>query len=261
MQQYSGPIFDGDTHIYEQADAYSRYLPEKYRKALEVRHVEEDGKYPLYVGPWKIPPGEDAMRLIDGKVKIPAPGMLHVWLKRLNEGNAEMDWVEMPKEALYRDARIKWMDEKRVEACSMFPGEMNTVPAFVEDQEGLLAMLSAYNRWFGEEWGFNYKDRIFATAMLSFEDKDWAKKEIDTLLKQGRARSHCRRDRSRTAHRPIRILTSSGRRSTKPASWCSTTSAKRNTCTRCRRSGATSKPRSRVLARRRGCGSTPTASP
>jgi hypothetical protein len=27
MQQYSGPIFDGD--IYEQADAYSRYLPEK----------------------------------------------------------------------------------------------------------------------------------------------------------------------------------------------------------------------------------------
>jgi predicted TIM-barrel fold metal-dependent hydrolase len=185
MQQYSGPIFDGDTHIYEQADAYSRYLPEQYRKALEVRHVVEDGKYPLYVGPWKVPPGEDAMRLIDGKVKIPAPGMLHVWLKRLNEGGAEMDWVEMPKEALYRDARLKWMDEQRVEACSMFPGEMNTVPAFVEDQQGLLALISAYNRWFGEEWGFSYKDRIFATAMLSFEGKEWARREIDTLLKQG----------------------------------------------------------------------------
>jgi hypothetical protein len=65
MQQYSGPIFDGDTHIYEQADAYSRYLPEKCRKTLEVRHIVEDGKYPLYVGPWKILPGEDAMRLID----------------------------------------------------------------------------------------------------------------------------------------------------------------------------------------------------
>jgi hypothetical protein len=23
-----------------------------------VRHLVEDGKYPLYVGPWKIPPGE-----------------------------------------------------------------------------------------------------------------------------------------------------------------------------------------------------------
>lgn len=185
MQLYTGPIFDGDTHIYEQADAYSRYLPEKYRKKLEVRHVVEDGKYPLYVGPWKIPPGEDAMRLIDGKVKIPAPGMLHVWLKRLHEGGAEMDWVEMPPEALHRDARLKWMDEHNVEACSMFPGEMNTVPAFVEDREGLLALISAYNRWFGEEWGFNYKNRIFATAMLSFEDKEWAKREIDTLLKQG----------------------------------------------------------------------------
>jgi predicted TIM-barrel fold metal-dependent hydrolase len=185
MQQYSGPIFDGDTHIYEQRDAYSRYLPAKYRKTLEVRHVVEDGKYPLYVGPWKIPPGEDAMRLIDGKVRIPAPGMLHVWLKRLNEGGAEMDWVEMPPEALHRDARLKWMDEQHVEACSMFPGEMNTVPAFVEDQEGLLALISAYNRWFGEEWGFNHQGRIFATAMLSFEDKAWARREIDTLLKQG----------------------------------------------------------------------------
>lgn len=183
---YTGPIYDGDTHIYEQADAWSRYLPEKYKKDFDVRHVVEGDKYPLYVGKWKIPPGEDAFRLgADGKVKIPAPGMLHVWLKRLNEGNTEMDWVDMPREALYREDRIKWMDANQVEACSLFPGEMNTVPAFVEDREGLLALITSFNRWSNEEWGFNYKNRIFSTAMLSFEDKEWAKKEIDYLLKNG----------------------------------------------------------------------------
>lgn len=185
MQTYSGPIFDGDTHIYEQADAWSRHLPAKFKDRLQARHVEENGKYPLYIGQWKIPPGEDAMRLIDGKIKIPAPGMLHTWLKRLHEGNADMDWVEMPREALYRDARIKWMDENQVEACTMFPGEMNTVPAFVEDREGLLALISAYNRYMDDEWGFNYRDRIYTTGLLSFEDKEWAKKEIDYLLKRG----------------------------------------------------------------------------
>src|SRR5215203_2262019 len=86
-QIYTGPIYDGDTHIYEQTDAWSRYLPEQYKKDFDVRHVVEGDKYPLYVGKWKIPPGEDAFRLgADGKVKIPAPGMLHVWLKRLHEG-------------------------------------------------------------------------------------------------------------------------------------------------------------------------------
>jgi len=185
MQTYSGPIFDGDTHLYEQQDAWSRYLPSKYRQELQARHVQEDGKYPLYIGKWKIPPGEDAMRLVDGEIKIPAPGMLHVWLKRLNEGNAEMDWVTMPPEALHRDARIKWMDANQVDACTMFPGEMNTVPAFIEDREGLLALISAYNRWLGEEWGFSFRDRIYSTAILTFEDKEWAKKEIEYLLKQG----------------------------------------------------------------------------
>ena len=185
METYSGPIFDGDTHLYEQHDAWSRYLPAKYHETLKVRHIEEEGKYPLYVGKWKIPPGEDAMRLIDGEVKIPAPGMLHIWLKRLNEGNSEMDWVSMPAEALHRDARIKWMDANQVDACTMFPGEMNTVPAFVEDREGLLALISAYNRWLGDEWGFNFRERIYSTAILTFEDKEWAKREIDWLLKQG----------------------------------------------------------------------------
>jgi predicted TIM-barrel fold metal-dependent hydrolase len=185
MQTYSGPIYDGDTHVYEQADAWSRHLPEKYRKTLEVRHVVEGDKYPLYVGPWKIPPGEDAMRLIDGKVKIPAPGMLHVWLKRLHEGGGEMDWVDMPREAIHRDARIAWMDKHQVEACTMFPGEMNTVPAFVEDRVGLLALISSYNRWLNEEWGLNYRDRIYSTGILTFEDKDWAKQEIAWMLKNG----------------------------------------------------------------------------
>ena len=28
--EYTGPIFDGDTHLYETEDAWSRYLPKKF---------------------------------------------------------------------------------------------------------------------------------------------------------------------------------------------------------------------------------------
>lgn len=186
MQNYSGLIFDGDTHIYEQEDAWSRHLPNHLKKELEVRHVVEGNQWPMYVGKWRIRGNEDSMRLgADGKRKIPEPGNLHVWLKRLKEGQVGMDFVDIPAASLYRKDRIEWMDREQVDACFMFPGEMNSVPAFIDDKDQLLALVSSYNRYLDEEWGFNYQNRIYTVGLLSFEDKDWAKKEIDFLLKQG----------------------------------------------------------------------------
>jgi predicted TIM-barrel fold metal-dependent hydrolase len=42
--------------------------------------------------------------------------------------------------------------------------------------------LSSFNRWYDETWGFNYQDRIYATAMLSFRDLDRAVALTDEVL-------------------------------------------------------------------------------
>lgn len=49
---YTGPIFDGDTHIYEQPDSWSRYLPKQYEKDWGFNwKVGKNGQYALYIGP------------------------------------------------------------------------------------------------------------------------------------------------------------------------------------------------------------------
>ena len=42
-----------------------------------------------------------------------------------------------------------------------------------------------YNRWYDEAWGFNYQDRIYATALLSLRDLDRAVALTDEILDRG----------------------------------------------------------------------------
>ena len=49
----------------------------------------------------------------------------------------------------------------------------------------LYANLSAYNRWYDEAWGFNYEDRIYATALLSLRDLDRAVALTDEIVARG----------------------------------------------------------------------------
>ena len=41
------PVFDADNHMYEQKDAFTRYLPERYRRAIE--YVEIRGRTKLMI--------------------------------------------------------------------------------------------------------------------------------------------------------------------------------------------------------------------
>ena len=45
--------------------------------------------------------------------------------------------------------------------------------------------MSSFNRWYDETWGFNYQDRLYATALLSFRDLDRAVTLTDEVLGRG----------------------------------------------------------------------------
>jgi predicted TIM-barrel fold metal-dependent hydrolase len=56
---------------------------------------------------------------------------------------------------------------------------------YVDDTDALYANLRSFNRWYDETWGFNYEDRLYATALLSLRDLDCAVALTDEILARG----------------------------------------------------------------------------
>jgi predicted TIM-barrel fold metal-dependent hydrolase len=54
------------------------------------------------------------------------------------------------------------------------------------------ANLRAFNRWLEEDWGFDYKGRLYAVPFLSLLDVDMAVEELDYVLKAGARTVHLR---------------------------------------------------------------------
>jgi predicted TIM-barrel fold metal-dependent hydrolase len=56
---------------------------------------------------------------------------------------------------------------------------------YVDDTDALYANLRSFNRWYDETWGFNFEDRLYATAVLSLRDLDQAVALTDDVLARG----------------------------------------------------------------------------
>ena len=78
------------------------------------------------------------------------------------------------------------MAEQNVERMVIYPSGMALAAEhYVDDTAALYANLRSFNRWFDEEWGFNYEDKIFATALMSLRDLDSAIAETEAIIAQG----------------------------------------------------------------------------
>ena len=63
MQRYQGRMFDGDSHIYERADAWTRHLPERFREHYTITHRKKDnGNLGLYIGDVEVSTSDGYMR-------------------------------------------------------------------------------------------------------------------------------------------------------------------------------------------------------
>ena len=85
-----------------------------------------------------------------------------------------------------RDARIAVMDEQGVEAVWMFPSQGVCMEGPMQpDVEAILDIFRGFNRWIDDEWGFAYKNRIFAAPYLTLSDLDLALGELAWVLDRG----------------------------------------------------------------------------
>lgn len=185
MNEYSGPIFDCDMHVIEPYtnEAWLKYLPQKFKKDWSVGYRWEDGgkKLNFYVGDRQVMIGEGHT----GDGKIPKPGSLHDYLKAMKNGEEFNMRVDPTPDMLNRDERIKKLDEFHVEGAIVFVGSHVSILGYLDEVEPANAVLGAYNRWMAQEWGFNYRDRIYATPVLNLMDLDASVKEAEWAVKQG----------------------------------------------------------------------------
>lgn len=178
-------VFDCDTHIYEPRDAATRYLPARYLDR-SIRPVPNaNGKDVVLAGSRIATFNSEEGIGFDYAYR---PGSLHEMLKQLASGDPEAHYEPEPMRREYteRGARLALLEEQGVDRCVVFPGSLAlSAEHYVMDTEALYANLSAYNRWYDETWGFNYEDRIYATALLSLRDLDRAVTLTDEVLARG----------------------------------------------------------------------------
>ena len=183
--------FDCDNHYYEAPDAFTRHVPKKWQKRC-VQWCEIDGrKYHIV--------GGEISRAVSNPTwdPIAKPGALYDYFRGNPTGKSPLEMLKsrepLPKEYMDRDHRVQKIQEQGLQGIWLFP----TLGVLYEellkgDIEAVKVLFRAFNRWLDEDWGFNYKNTIFAAPYISLCDVDFAIEELQWALDKG-ARVVCMR--------------------------------------------------------------------
>lgn len=181
-----GAIFDADNHYWESSDAFTRFRDPKFRDR-GLRVVEHEGKLRYFIGD-KLHPILPGPGDVHGR---PVPGCLFDFFagKESHDPMKPELWSQTAEdhpEYFDRDKRLATMDEQGISGTWLFPSHGVCIEGPMQpDIEASLHILGAFNRWIEDEWGFAYKDRIFAVPLLSLSDLDLAVRELEWVLERG----------------------------------------------------------------------------
>jgi len=176
--------FDADNHYYEAIDAFTRHLDPRHATRV-FQWARIDGRsYPVI--------GGEVFRGVKNATFDPVafPGILADYFRGNpnNEDPLELLRRHEPIRAEYRDrdARLAAMDGHGLEQIWLFPTlGMIYEEALKHDPEAVKLMFTAFNRWLDEDWGFAYRDRIFAAPYFTLVDVDWACAELEWAIERG----------------------------------------------------------------------------
>jgi predicted TIM-barrel fold metal-dependent hydrolase len=175
-------FFDCDNHYYEALDAFTRHIEPQYAKRT-MQWANINGKNRLLVG-----------GAINHFIPNPhfdpvsKPGALDEYFRGRNPKGqdtralfGELD----PISPAYRnrDARIELMDSQGMGGAIFLPTlGVGMEQALINDVPAMLAAFRSFNRWMEEDWGFAYKQRIFAAPYMTLVDIDNAVSELQYAL-------------------------------------------------------------------------------
>jgi predicted TIM-barrel fold metal-dependent hydrolase len=177
-------VFDADNHMYETAEALTKFLPKQYASAID--YVEVRGRTKIVVR------GTISEYIPNPTFEVvAAPGAQEAYYRNGNpDGLSYRELIGKPIRCLpaFKEPapRIELMNELGIDRALMFPTLASLIEERLKDDPDLiLAVVHALNQWMYETWSFNYEDRIFATPVINMGVVDKALEEIDWVLERG----------------------------------------------------------------------------
>ncbi|NKQ51542.1 amidohydrolase [Amycolatopsis sp. K13G38] len=178
------PLFDADNHLYETEESLTKYLPKEYAGAIQ--YVQVNGRTKIAIR------GQISDYIPNPTFEVVArPGAMEEYFKIGNpEGKSRREIFGEPMRSVpaYREPgpRLELMDELGVDRTLMFPTLASLVEERMRDDPELIhVVVHSLNQWLHEVWGFNYKDRIFTTPVISLPIVDKAIAELEWCLERG----------------------------------------------------------------------------
>ncbi|MEZ5168577.1 MAG: amidohydrolase family protein [Acidimicrobiales bacterium] len=177
-------MFDADNHLYETEDAFTRYLPEKYKGA--IKYVQVNGRT-------KIAVNDKISEYIPNPTfeVIARPGAQEEYFRNGNPEGKSLrdifgDAIKCPEWARNAEARLPHLDELGIDGSLMFPTLASLLEERMRDDPDLChAAVHSLNQWILDEWGFNHQDRIFTTPVIALPIVEKAIEELEWVLDQG----------------------------------------------------------------------------
>jgi predicted TIM-barrel fold metal-dependent hydrolase len=178
------PIFDADQHMYETADALTKFLPEKYSRAVQYAQFGRQTRIVINNRVTDFIPNPTFER-------VAAPGAHEKFFAGENtEGLTlrEMQGkaIEAPEATRNPEGRIAELDRQGVTEALNYPTLGSLVEHSSADDPALtLAIVHALNEWILDHWSFNHQNRVFTTPIINLSEVDAAQRELAWLLDNG----------------------------------------------------------------------------
>jgi hypothetical protein len=174
MAQFTeAPIFDADQHMYETPELLTKYLPEKYSRAVQFAQIGRQTRIVINNRVTDFIPNPTFER-------VAAPGAHEKFFAGENtEGLTlrEMQGPAIEAPAATRNPidRVKELDRQGVVEALNYPTMASLVEhSSADDPELTIAIIHALNRWMLEHWTYNFENRVFSTPIINLSEVDGA---------------------------------------------------------------------------------------
>ena len=178
------PVFDADNHLYETRDALTKFLPDRYKNAID--YVEVRGRTKIVIR------GQISEYIPNPTFDVVArPGAQEDYFRHGNpEGKSRREIFGEPIKSIpaFREPapRLELMDEQGLQRTLMFPTLASLIEERMRDDPDMAhAVIHSLNEWLYETWQFNYQDRIFTTPVITPGVVDKAVKELEWAIERG----------------------------------------------------------------------------
>ncbi|MBM3672988.1 MAG: amidohydrolase [Actinobacteria bacterium] len=181
MEELPYAAFDADNHYYEALDAFTRHLDPRHGWRC-VQWAEIDGRRYHVVG------GQVSRAVVNPTFDpIAKAGAMHDYFRGNPDQKSPLEFLRdrepIRPEYRDRDVRLGVMDEQGIEKIWLFPTLAILYEELLKhDPKAVTLTFTAFNRWLEEDWGCNYRGRIFTAPYLSLCDVDWAVRELEWAL-------------------------------------------------------------------------------